>query len=129
MKKLAEPLLNVSFRKLTIQQLLGSILLRITVVISDHREGDNFKFKFSRMGQWHSVLVDGVLPAVRRANPSKSNEWWVPLAEKAYAKLNQSYDNIHWVRMSTEKSQTKNPIETAQRLSLRPHYRIFHMSY
>ena len=52
------------------------------------------------MGQWHGVLVDGVLPVHRRANPSRTNEWWVPLAEKAYAKLNMSYDNIHWVRVS-----------------------------
>ena len=58
-------------------------------------EGRNFKFNFFRMGEWQQVLVDRVLPSQRRAQPSKTNEWWVPLAEKAYAKLNGSYDNIH----------------------------------
>ena len=54
----------------------------------------NFKFQFSRLGEWHEVTVDDVLPEYRRAQPSHSNEWWVPLTEKAYAQFNQSYDNI-----------------------------------
>ena len=54
----------------------------------------NFKFKFWRLGEWHDVVVDDVLPQYRRAHPSHSNEWWVPLTEKAYAQFNQSYDDI-----------------------------------
>ena len=55
----------------------------------------NFKFNFWRLGEWHEITVDQVLPKYRRARPSKSNEWWVPLTEKAYATFNLSYDNIH----------------------------------
>ena len=58
------------------------------------KEGGEFLFKFFRMGEWHDVAIDRVLPTSRRARPSKSNEWWVPLTEKAYAKLNGSYNNI-----------------------------------
>ena len=54
----------------------------------------SFKFNFWRLGEWHEVNVDQVLPLYRRARPSKTNEWWVPLTEKAYATFNQSYSNI-----------------------------------
>ena len=50
------------------------------------QSGGNFKFNFFRMGEWNQVEVDRILPKIRRSNPSKTNEWWVPLAEKAYAK-------------------------------------------
>ena len=53
-----------------------------------------FRFNFWRLGEWHEITVDQVLPLYRRARPSKSNEWWVPLTEKAYATFNQSYNNI-----------------------------------
>ena len=58
-------------------------------------EGGDFLFKFFRMGEWFDIAVDRLLPTTRRALPSKSNEWWIPLTEKAYAKFNGSYDNIN----------------------------------
>ena len=50
----------------------------------------NFRFNFWRLGEWHEVNFDQVLPLWRRARPSRSNEWWVPLTEKAYATFNLS---------------------------------------
>ena len=35
-----------------------------------------------------------MIPERQRSQPSKENEWWVPLAEKAYAQFNGSYANI-----------------------------------
>ena len=58
------------------------------------RNGSLFTFQFYRLGEWHMVSVDRVLPVRRRALPSATHEWWVPLIEKAYAKFNGSYDNI-----------------------------------
>ena len=46
------------------------------------------------MGEWVDVIIDDRLPTYRRALPSATNEWWVPLVEKAYAKFNGSYDKI-----------------------------------
>ena len=52
------------------------------------------KFRFFRMGEWHNITVDNIVPTSRRARRSKTSEWWVPLTEKAYAKFNGSYDSI-----------------------------------
>jgi len=77
-------------------------ILRNKVIMGDvnkdaiNRHGDKFQFNFYRMGEWHTVTVDGELPKKRRAQSSKTNEWWVPLTEKAYAKFNGSYDNIDY---------------------------------
>ena len=53
-----------------------------------------FKFKFFRMGEWVDVVIDDKLPLRKRARPSDSGEWWVPLTEKAYAKFNGGYEKI-----------------------------------
>ena len=50
--------------------------------------------KFFRMGEWVDIVVDDRLPTRKRAAPSDTDEWWVPLVEKAYAKFNGSYDKI-----------------------------------
>ena len=46
------------------------------VIQRDHnnqaiKSGGSFLFKFFRMGEWHDVSVDRVLPTSRRARPSK----------------------------------------------------------
>ena len=55
--------------------------------------------QFFKLGEWVDVIIDDQLPIRRRAAPSKtegsdSEEWWVPLTEKAYAKFCGSYDRI-----------------------------------
>ena len=57
-----------------------------------HRGG--FRFKFSRLGEWVDVIIDDKLPTKRRARPSDTGEWWVPLTEKAYAKFNGGYEKL-----------------------------------
>ena len=46
------------------------------------------------MGEWVDIVIDENLPLRRRAAPSETDEWWVPLTEKAYAKFCGSYDRI-----------------------------------
>ncbi len=53
-----------------------------------------YRFKFFRLGEWVDVVIDDQLPRRRRAQPSETNEWWVPLCEKAYAKFSGSYEKI-----------------------------------
>lgn len=66
----------------------------------DHFELGFVTFQFFKNGDWKQVIVDTFLPFdpdskqicySQCANPS---EFWVPLMEKAYAKLHGCYENI-----------------------------------
>lgn len=54
-----------------------------------------FRFRFYRFGCWTEVVIDDYLPTIEGrligAQSSYENEFWIPLLEKAYAKLNNSY--------------------------------------
>ena len=47
------------------------------------------------MGEWIDIYIDDKLPKKKRASCSDTNEWWVPLIEKAYAKFYGSYAQIN----------------------------------
>ncbi|KAI8517973.1 hypothetical protein Bbelb_039900 [Branchiostoma belcheri] len=55
-------------------------------------------FRFWRFGDWEDVYVDDKLPTrwsnLTYARCSDKNEFWLPLIEKAYAKLNGSYSSL-----------------------------------
>lgn len=61
-----------------------------------------FRFKFWVKNKWVSVNVDERIPVSKfyesyipwATNPSLDGAWWMPMLEKAYAKLNQNYDRI-----------------------------------
>lgn len=62
-----------------------------------------FRFYFWVNGDWVGVNIDDRLPSVHQygkvyrpwaTHPSALGAWWMPLLEKAYAKLNMNYDRI-----------------------------------
>ncbi|XP_063340759.1 calpain-8-like [Pelmatolapia mariae] len=59
-----------------------------------------FHFRFWRFGKWVDVIIDDYLPTINKqlllANSKCGNEFWVPLLEKAYAKICGSYADMHW---------------------------------
>ena len=58
-----------------------------------------FRFNFWVKNKWHGVNIDDRLPANWSGKPystgrSLNGAWWMPLMEKAYAKLDQNYERI-----------------------------------
>ena len=69
------------------------------------RSKNLFCFKFFKNGKWRYVIIDdklpcrkifqkGQVPKLIYARCRNENEFWVPLIEKAYAKLHGSYESL-----------------------------------
>lgn len=79
---------------------------RILEVMHDreYNSAGAFRFYFFVMDDWVPINVDDRLPVRSWGSGfrpwatwmSKHGAWWMPLLEKAYAKLNQNYDRIGW---------------------------------
>lgn len=59
-----------------------------------------FRFRIWWSGVWREVVVDDRLPTVANrlvfASSQRLNSFWVPLLEKAYAKLHGSYESMKY---------------------------------
>jgi hypothetical protein len=65
----------------------------------DARKGGKYSFRFYKEGEWITITVDDRLPCDEHGIPvfarcSDLNELWVPLFEKAYAKLMGAYGEL-----------------------------------
>ncbi|XP_049895123.1 calpain-1 catalytic subunit-like [Epinephelus moara] len=58
-----------------------------------------FHFRFWRFGKWVDVVIDDYLPTIDQqllsVRSKSGNEFWVPLLEKAYAKVCGSYADMN----------------------------------
>nr|XP_019952908.1 PREDICTED: calpain-1 catalytic subunit-like [Paralichthys olivaceus] len=59
-----------------------------------------FHFRFWRFGKWVDVVIDDLLPTMNNfllsVHCKGGNVFWVPLLEKAYAKVCGSYDDMNF---------------------------------
>eukprot|EP01006_Ploeotia_vitrea_P032090 TRINITY_DN64362_c0_g2_i1.p1 TRINITY_DN64362_c0_g2~~TRINITY_DN64362_c0_g2_i1.p1 ORF type:complete len:545 (+),score=52.93 TRINITY_DN64362_c0_g2_i1:84-1718(+) len=69
------------------------------LVVANSPEHGLYEFRFFKEGKWKTVVVDDFLPVkddgtLLFASSSSPGELWVPLIEKAYAKLHGSYQAL-----------------------------------
>lgn len=93
--------------------LLGSFLILSThgdllqnLIVYDGLEYGFAVFQFFKNGRWQYIIVDTRIPYNAQAKTplyghcADPNEFWVPLIEKAYAKLHGSYEALQGGSMS-----------------------------
>jgi len=71
------------------------------ICVSDHSEHSGFvQFRFYKNGKWTVVTIDDRIPCIGNtaqiwgSSCKDKNEMWVPLIEKAYAKLHGTYQRL-----------------------------------
>ena len=88
--------------------LLGSFLILSThpdllnnLIVYDGLEFGFAVFQFFKNGRWQYVIVDSRIPFNSSAKTplyghcADPNEFWVPLMEKAYAKLHGTFEDLN----------------------------------
>ena len=78
-------------------------LLRVMAEKKTYNKKGIFRFRFYVQNQWYGINIDDRLSSVRHGHGfrpfatqrSVNGAWWMPLLEKAYAKLNQNYERLH----------------------------------
>ena len=76
--------------------------MKNVIVNTDYSASGIFRFNFWVIDKWVSVNIDDRLPVRSWGRgfrpwatwPSQNGAWWMPLLEKAFAKLDQNYDRI-----------------------------------
>ena len=76
------------------------------LIVHDGIEQGFSAFQFFKNGKWEQVLIDTRIPYNKEtktplyARCTDPTEFWVPLMEKAYARLHSCYETIHGGSMS-----------------------------
>ena len=113
-------------------------IYRITWNKSYNKKGA-FRFYFWIKNGWYGVNIDDRLPSKKSGSnyrpwgtfPSTQGAWWMPLLEKAYAKLDQDYDRLvgGWgqegLRTLTGMPTTNIQLGSSKKASLLPMHKYF----
>ena len=88
------------------------------IFVSSRLDSGRHVLKFFKNGGWHEVEVDDLIPCGPDGKPAfarckDENEFWVPIVEKAYAKLHGGYHNLTAGQMGYAlKDLTGEPVES-----------------
>ena len=89
---------NITFH----QQIFERVVPREQTFDKEQGYTGIFHFHFWQFGVWYDVVIDDYLPFNHRTNQlccswnrQEPDEFWVPLIEKAYAKINGGYQNLN----------------------------------
>eukprot|EP00741_Cyanophora_paradoxa_P015979 tig00000042_g15425.t1 len=75
------------------------LMKRLWVSIKNGKEHGIYTLAFYKDDCWHEIIVDDQIPCTMSNKPlyarcKDDEEFWVPIFEKAYAKLHQCYENL-----------------------------------